>query len=222
MTKKTLWIVAVSLFSLGFSQPSAHAGSYSYTVPVAPANTNPYVNPYANPYVNPYANPYVNPYANPYVNPYNPYAYNNTLRYNSLNYGIPQSLPNGYFGFNGIGVNFWRAPSGYYYPWCGGGFAPSTTILYVPTSGGQATQAQPPISTIVGDLVSFLDDSKTKGRMSEADYTHLRQRALDLQSKQRNLVVQGGGALDPQDEQIIRRDLDQVQQEALERLRKVQ
>lgn len=155
--------------------------------------------------------PPYNPYApNPYYNPYgNPYGYG----YPS--YGVPIVQPNGLFQFRigNVGLNMWRSPSGYYYPWAGlpqGMGYSNTTILYAPQTNTAPQPQLPPISTLVKDMLTYLDEAKSKGKLSDADYQHLKRRVTDLQSRTSVLMNQGGGTLDPQDETSIRNDLNSV------------
>lgn len=186
----------------------------------------------ANPYFNPYTNPYgVNPYANPYgVNPYygggglvpsagyglNPYGGYPTM-------GMPVPINGGNFGIN-IGnsrLNVWKAPSGYYYPWLprpvGLGYAAPTIII---NQGAQnPTPALPPLTTIFGDMNKFLDDAKSKGKISEADYNHLKLRASDLQKKERSLATGNGGTLEQNAEEQLRKDVDKLGEEVAYRVK---
>jgi hypothetical protein len=190
--------------------------------------TNPYGNPYASPYgVTPY-NPY-NPYGNPYgYNPYrgaglvpntgfgvvNPYAGLPAM-------GMPVPINGGYFGIN-IGnarLNVWKAPSGYYYPWLPRpvGFGYQAPIVIV--NQGSTTPAAPALTTIFGDMNKFLDEAKTKGKVSEADYNHLKLRASDLQKKERSLATANGGSLQKDDEEQLRKDVDKLGEEVAYRVK---
>src|SRR5262249_9526730 len=102
----------------GVSMPSAGFNPYQVA---------PFGNPYS-PYSNPYANPYANPYSNPYSSPY--FGYGNGLQgggygggyYGGGGFGAPRLINGNCYSFNvsGAPINFWRAPSGYYYPWMAG------------------------------------------------------------------------------------------------------
>lgn len=196
-----------------------------------------YVTPYANPYgVNPYG---VNPY-NPYnVNPYNPYNVNPYNPYNaglvpSAGYGVnpyagypamgmPVPINGGYFGIN-IGnsrLNVWKAPSGYYYPWLPrpAGFGYQAPIVIINQGQQNPTPAQPPLTTIFSDMNKFLDDAKSKGNISEADYNHLKLRASDLQKKERSLAIANGGSLEQNAEELLRKDVDKLGEEVAYRVK---
>ena len=184
-------------------------------------------------FVNPYGNPYMNPYAVPYgVNPYNPYGgglvpssgvgvYNPYAGYPAM--GMPVPINGGNFGIN-IGnarLNVWKAPSGYYYPWLprpvGFGYAPPIVVI---NQGAQnPTPAQPALTTIFGDMNKFLDDAKSKGKITEADYNHLKLRASDLQKKERSLALGNGGTLDPTAEEQLRKDVDKLGEEVAYRVK---
>jgi hypothetical protein len=184
----------------------------TYTTPGGSTMYNP-MSPYA-----PYSptNPMNNPYAYPGYGGYGGYG-----GYAGGGYGVPTALNNGFYRF-GQNLNMWRSPSGYYYPW-GGGYSTSTTTILYGAQTGQAPQAQqPPIATMIRDMVSYIDDCKTKNRIDDADYTHLRRRVMDLQSKESLLLSNGNGALDPQDEQQLRRDLDGVSREITQAVKPVQ
>lgn len=152
---------------------------------------------------------------NPYApNTYSPYGYNNPyVPYGG--YGIPTAQPNGLFQFRvgNVGLNMWRSPSGYYYPWAGlpqGYGYNQTTILYAPQATTAPQPQQPPISTLVKDMLTYLDEAKDKKKISDSDYQHLKRRVTDLQSRTSVLMNQAGGVLDPQDETSIRNDLNSV------------
>lgn len=181
----------------------------------------------------PYGNPYMNPYGIPYgVNPYNPYGgglvpnsglgvYNPYAGYPAM--GMPVPINGGYFGIN-IGnarLNVWKAPSGYYYPWlprpAGFGYAPPIVVI---NQGAQnPTPAQPPLTTIFGDMNKFLDDAKAKGKINDSDYNHLKLRASDLQKKERSLAMGNGGTLDPNAEEQLRKDVDKLGEEVAYRVK---
>ena len=205
-----------------------------------PTQQNGYVNPYqgqVNPYgVNPY-NPYggvpygVNPYGvNPYgYNPYggglvpnsgfgvvNPYA-----GYPAM--GMPVPINGGYFGINidNSRLNVWKAPSGYYYPWLPRpvGFGYQAPIVIVNQGSQNSTPAQPALTTIFSDMNKFLDEAKSKGKVSEADYNHLKLRASDLQKKERSLATANGGSLQKDDEEMLRKDVDKLGEEVAYRVK---
>lgn len=187
--------------------------------------------PYANPYggVTPYG---VNPY-NPYgVNPYNPYGgglvpsagygvVNPYAGYPAM--GMPVPVNGGYFGIN-IGnsrLNVWKAPSGYYYPWLPRpvGFGYQAPIIIVNQGTQNSTPAQPALTTIFSDMNKFLDEAKTKGKVSDSDYNHLKLRASDLQKKERSLALSNGGSLPPDAEEQLRKDVDKLGEEVAYRVK---
>jgi len=170
------------------------------------------------------------------ISPYAPYSPTNPMNYGygtpgygygypGAMYGVPTALNNGFYRFGGgpMGVNMWRSPSGYYYPWGGGGYSTNTTtILYGPQTAAAPQAQQPPIATMIRDMLSYIDESKEKKRLDDGDYNHLRQRIIDLQSKESLLMSNGGGALEQQDEQQLRADLDSVSREITQRVKPVQ
>jgi hypothetical protein len=68
-------------------------------------------------------------------------------------------------------------------------------------------------------MTKYLEDQKDKGKLSDADYNHLKQRAVDLLSKERDLRSQGGGTIDPEAEQSIRSDMDSLGGEVAQRVK---
>ncbi|MBI4532697.1 MAG: hypothetical protein HY711_02025 [Candidatus Melainabacteria bacterium] len=124
-------------------------------------------------------------------------------------YGMPMALPNGYFSISGGGrqLNFWRAPSGFYYPW-----AYRPYLNYMPpvivVQQGISTPTLPPLTTVFEDLRKFLDESKTKNKLIQTDYDHLNQRLKDLMGKEQSLKIATGGTLEQSTEADLRKDLD--------------
>lgn len=86
-------------------------------------------------------------------------------------------------------------------------------------SGSSSPQpAQPPLSTIFSDTLKYLDEQKAAGKISEADFTHLKQRCLDLLSKERSLRYETG-SLDATQEASIRSDVDALGAEIAQRVK---
>lgn len=137
------------------------------------------------------------------------YGYNGYGSPNVNAFGIPQpfgSTGGGYYTINygGRSVKYWQSPSGFYYPWLTG----NAPIAYTPNAGQIAQPTAPPISTICADLVTYLEQQKEKGNISEDTFEHLKRRAIDIRNKERDLRIAAGGALDSQDEAYMRRDLE--------------
>jgi hypothetical protein len=82
-----------------------------------------------------------------------------------------------------------------------------------------AQAAQPPLSTEVTDMLKYLDEQKEKGKLPDSDYNHLKQRALDLLSKERDLRAQSGGSVDPDADRQIRSDVDSLGAEMARRVK---
>jgi hypothetical protein len=140
----------------------------------------------------------------PYYNTYGGYGYAAPI------YAAPAAVPglSGFFRFGNVRLNYWQAPSGYYYPWGLGTWQASQPIYIV--QNGQ-TQAQlPPLSSMFSDMENYLDDSNKKGKLGEVDYKRLFRRLQDVRSKFDHLRAAGGGTLDPGDEENIRRDVDNL------------
>lgn len=129
-------------------------------------------------------------------------------------YPLPTPVGGGYFQFGSLGARcgYWRAPSGYYYPWCPQIY--SSSVVYNGPSPiftvqqGVSAPSRPPLSSVFSDMRQFLEDCQTKNKLSANDYQHLMQRLNDLMSKQADASARCGGTLDPLDEESIRRDLD--------------
>ena len=132
------------------------------------------------------------------------------MPYGSPAFGLPQpyGIAGGGFytmSYGGRNVRYWQSPSGYYYPWLN---SYSTPIVYVPQAGQNPQASSPPISTICADLLTYLDQQREKGNVSEDAYQHLKRRTLDIRNKERDLRISGNGTVDSQDEVYIRRDLE--------------
>jgi len=135
-------------------------------------------------------------------------------------FGAPVPIGGGAFNISrgGVQYNFWRAPSGYYYPWfrpAGYGYLNQVIVV----QQGVSQPAQPPLSTVFSDLRKFIDESKANGKLADADYEHLSRRLSDLSGKEGSLINSGGGTLDPDAEADLRRDLDQLGAEVSQRVK---
>jgi hypothetical protein len=139
---------------------------------------------------------------------------------------VPVAMPGigGYFRIGRVPVSYWMAPSGYYYPW---GFNTTGSTIYSLNSPiyfvsqGAANPQVPPLSAVFTDLDKFLTESKSKGRVKDADYISLTRRLKDLQSKQDHMMSVNGGTMDASDEESIRRDLDTFSREMALRIKPV-
>lgn len=160
---------------------------------------------------------------------YNPYQtttgfYNpNVGNINYPAFGTPINTGGSYYNVpsGNSRLPMWKAPSGYYYPWCprptGFVYAYPMPVLVVENQT-QPAPALPPLSTIMSDMEKFLEDSKKDGKITERDYTNMLRRVKDLKSKERTMRIAAGGTLDPGDESQLRTDLDQVGSELTWRL----
>jgi hypothetical protein len=124
-------------------------------------------------------------------------------------YVLPAPVPvaGGGFGIKlgGAQLNFWKSPSGYYYPWCqqpAVGYWPSTTVIYM--QEGSNKPADPPLPTIFADMKKYLEESKQKNSLSEGSYNHLVLRLSDLMKIEQGCRQEGDGALNANDEADIR------------------
>jgi hypothetical protein len=181
-----------------YAQPGVRYGGYP--------NYNPYNTIYGG---------YGNPYAPTYQGQYNFGGISTPV------YGPPQLIRGNLYGINAGGIRgqFWRAPSGFYYPWVGGYTYNNYPIYVVPPNNTGASQTLPPISTVISDLNDYLDKAKEKGKINPADYQSLRRRASDLLSKQKSLSYAQGGVLDPDIEAEIRRDVEGLSSEVAHRVK---
>lgn len=117
--------------------------------------------------------------------------------------------------------HFWKAPSGYYYPWYHyyGVVPPYGYGVATIYDQGSLQPQQPPLSTVFDDLKKFLTQSKTEGKLKENDYAQLSKRLNDLTSKTNSIRFQEGGTLSESSEQDLRTDLENFAKEASFRLR---
>lgn len=139
-------------------------------------------------------------------------AYPNAPNYSGYpsqpGYVLPAPVPvaGGGFGIKlgGAQLNFWKSPSGYYYPWCQQpvGYLPSTTVIYM--QEGSSKPADPPLSTMFSDMKKYLEESKQKNKLSDGSYNHLMLRLSDLEKMEQAARQDGDGALNSNDESDIR------------------
>ncbi len=202
-------------------------GSHSAILTPQSVGTPAYGN-YGYPAGNPYGGTpvYNNPYNTMYGGYYNPYYPTYQGRYNiggisTPVYGTPQLLRDNFYGINagGMPAQFWRAPSGFYYPWVGGYRYSSYPIYGVAPTNGSPMQTLPPIKTVISDLDSYLDKAKENGKINAGDYESLRLRANDLLSKEKSLAYEEGGVIDPESEAEIRRDVEGLSAEIAHRVK---
>jgi hypothetical protein len=204
----------------GYATPSYPTGGHAnpgYTLNPSTGNVYSVTTPYGStPYYFPNGSPYGYRSPQSYINPYggiNPYGYYQP---------VPGFVPYGgsYYGvtIGGNNLHFWRAPSGYYYPWVGGYAYNSYPIYVVPPGQNNPMATLPPISTVVSDLDNYLDKAKETGKIDQGDFTSLKRRANDLLSKEKSIAYESGG-LDQDQEADLRRDLDGLSSEVARRVR---
>jgi hypothetical protein len=169
---------------------------------------------------------------NSFYGPYSPFGPYNSGVTNGINtgypgysgysnynvYGRPTLIGNNTYGIN-VGGNTWgfyRANSGYYYPWLGG-YQYTGYPIFSMAGGSAPVQSLPPLSTMFADLNDYLDTAKDKGKVTDSDYKVLKQRAKDLLSKERSVAYESGG-LDSETERDLRRDVDQLSAEVSRRV----
>jgi hypothetical protein len=124
-----------------------------------------------------------------------------------------------FFRFGGVTTHYWKAPSGYYYPWgVGASYAAPAQVYYV--NQGQTQAQNPPVYLMLGDMRKYLDDMKKDGRLTDGDYQHLFRRVQDLQAKYDHLMAMNG-ALDTTDEDSVRRDAGLLGSEIAQRVKAI-
>lgn len=172
---------------------------------------------------------YVNPYGNFPVNqPTTTYPYGGGPRYLPVypTYGggysfsgAPVALPGDYFGINSGGrqYRYWRAPSGYYYPWVAGGYGYAPPVIIY--QQGAPEPAKPSLSTVFQDMQTMLDNAVTKGKLQRPDYEHLNRRLNDLKRMQQSALIQGQGTVDSAQDAELRQQLNLLGVEISRRLR---
>ncbi len=204
-------------------KPSANVRRWPYPTPY-PGQQTQYGYPGTTRYYNPYANPYARPYASPYGAPGTFVPAGPGVRYyQGPAFAQPNPIGMGYFSTSAGGNQFilWKAPSGYYYPWCN----QQTTFVpyfnYVqPLYYSQGTYApqKPPLDTIFTDMNKYLDESKEKGKVAQPEYEHLKRRLSDIMNKTDRMKNNTGGALDEDQDAEIRRDIETLSREVAHRV----
>ncbi len=225
--------IALALFAAGASYGQSFNGARPGQVssvagwqPAVPGfNTNIGVTgfPYNPNQINPYA-------ANGYAVPqYAPTGFIVNPAFGGAPYGVPGYIPapvpcgggNVSFRLGGINAQFWRAPSGYYYPFNSFYNPFQVNTIYIdPSSQEPPVAKSPPLSVQFSDTYKFLDDVKKDQKISDSDYERLKRRATDIQSKERSLRIAQGGSLDNDYQTEIRRDLDNLANEIIGRVKK--
>lgn len=134
---------------------------------------------------------------------------------------VPVGGSNFSFRMGNVNANFWRAPSGYYYPFNSFYNPFQINTIYVDPSSQEPPIAKaPPLSVQFSDTFKFLDDVKKDQKISDADYERLKRRTTDIQNKERSLRIAQGGSLDPEYQSEIRRDMDTLANEIIGRVKK--
>lgn len=117
---------------------------------------------------------------------------------------------------------FWRAPSGYYYPWFHYpvGFVPPygwAVPIYI--NQGNVQPQRPSMTQVFDDLSNFLTQSLKEGKLPENYYAQLTKRLNDLKRKASLLKFQEGGTLSDSTEEDLRTELDNFSKDVSYRLR---
>jgi hypothetical protein len=151
------------------------------------------------------------------------YYYNNPgmgyYRMNQTNsqfpaYASPSALGGGYYQLGGLSgrMGYWRAPSGYYYPWCPTVYMPGVAYSQTPAiyalSQGNLAPVQPSVGSIISDMRNFIEDAKTKNQLDQSNYEDIFRRLNDITARSSEFSAKNGGLLNVSDERAIRRELD--------------
>ncbi len=147
----------------------------------------------------------------------NPTMFSNTCRMNGSAYTCRVGETN---------CNFWRSSSGFYYPWFGignqvaygQGFFASPIIYSQNGSSPVAKLPQPDLQ--LTDFLKYIDEALADNKLSTEHYQQLKLRAGDLQRKEKSMRTAQGSQLDPQGEDEIRVDIENLTKEMSERLAK--
>lgn len=129
-----------------------------------------------------------------------PYPYTGNL-------GTPVPVNGGLYRFNihGFSGSYWKSPSGYYYPWGAGALYPAPAPVVI-VNQGVSQQTQPPVTDLLRDMSTFVDEQNTRKKLKAEDYQHLSRRIKDLQSLESSFRSRNGGTLDSADEERLRKD----------------
>ena len=127
-------------------------------------------------------------------------------------YPAPVALGDNYYRFGGLSarLGYWRAPSGFYYPWCPPVYLPGLAFPTNPPiymmDQGSITEAQPPISMFISDMRTYIDTVRLKHQLDQSAYEHL-SNSLNLMAARSAQIANSGGNLDPSNEDATRREL---------------
>ena len=121
--------------------------------------------------------------------------------------GNPVPVDGGLFKFRvgGFSGSYWKSPSGYYYPWGAGAIYSSPPPVIV-VNEGSTQPALPPISDMLRDMSTYVEEQNTKKKFKPDDYQHLARRVRDLQSLDSTMRARNSGTLDQNDEEKLRKD----------------
>jgi hypothetical protein len=129
-------------------------------------------------------------------------------------YPAPVALGENYFAFGGLSsrLGYWRAPSGYYYPWCPpvylpGVVYPAAAPIYMMDQGA-ISAANPPVGLIINDMRLFIEDAKSKRQLDQSNYENIFNSLNEITARAADLGAKSGGKLNATDDTNIRRDLD--------------
>ena len=191
------------------------ATPYGYAPGNAYYGGNPNTNPYYQNYPVYRTYPNGNPYYSPYLGRYNINGATIPV------FGAPQPLGSNLYGitYGGSPAQFWRAPSGFYYPWAGGYSYNQYPILVMPPTGANPVRTLPPITTVVSDLDSYLNKAKETGKISKENYYNLQQRAHNILNKAQDDAQANGGTIDPDQEADLRKEVEDLSAEVAYRVK---
>jgi hypothetical protein len=131
-------------------------------------------------------------------------------------YALPIPLGGGYYQLGGLTerLGYWRAPSGYYYPWCppiympGVAYSPAAAIYQI--QQGLLTPTQPSVGAMISDMRTFIENAKEKGQLDESNYENFFRRVNDLSARASDLSAKNGGMLNITDDRSMRKEIDHL------------
>jgi hypothetical protein len=129
-------------------------------------------------------------------------------------YAQPVSLGGGYYQLGGLTqrLGYWRAASGFYYPWFpavympGVKYDPIGTIYAV--KDGVFAPARPTVGQALADMREYIETAKDKKQLDEASYQNFYRRVNELTQQATDLTLKDGGTLSPDHELTLRQAID--------------
>lgn len=149
-----------------------------------------------------------------YNNPGLGYYSSAQLQQQNPSYPAPVSLGGNFYAFGGLNgrLGYWRAPSGYYYPWCPpvyvpGAVYPAGAPIYAMDQGG-AAQVQPPVGLVINDMRLFIEDARSKKQLDQSNYENIFGTLNQITADAAAFSAKNGGLMNASDETKVRVALD--------------